>query len=90
VLYRAPSDSDVVLQHELDILAQRPRTTVRYLVGSRKDHPMDARTLLRLVPHISSSDIYICGPHALHTQVRHSLEVLGVPDTHIHDEAFAF
>jgi predicted ferric reductase len=90
VLYRAPSNDQVVLQHELDALAQRPRTTVRYLVGSRKDHPMDARTLLRLVPHIANSDIYICGPEALHNQVRHALDVIGVPDTHIHDEAFAF
>ena len=90
VLYRARSNEEVVLKRELDALAERPNTNVRYLVGSRKDHPMDPRTLLRLAPHIASSDVYICGPDALTEAVRHSVQVIGVPSTHIHDEAFAF
>lgn len=90
VLYRARSEDEVVLKRELDVLAQRPNTQVKYLVGSRKDHPMDARTLLRLAPHIKTSDVFICGPSALTHAIRHSVEVIGVPQSHIHDEAFAF
>lgn len=90
VLYRARREEDIVLRRELDILSQRPNTNIKYLVGSRKDHPMDARTLLRLAPHIKTSDVYICGPQAMTKQIRHSVEVIGVPQSHIHDEAFAF
>ena len=90
VLYRARRDEEIVLRHELDRLAQRPNTNVRYLVGSRKDHPLDPRSLLRLAPHISQSDVYFCGPEELRKQVHHAAVVLGVPTTHIHDEAFAF
>lgn len=90
VLFRARSHDEVLLKRELDILADRPNTTVRYLVGSRKEHPMDARTLLRLVPTIADADIYVCGPDVLTQQIRQAAEVLGIPATHIHDEAFAF
>ncbi len=90
VLYRARSNEEVVLKRELDALGERPNTNIRYLVGSRKEHPMDPRTLLRLAPHIQTSDVYICGPDALTSSVKHSIEVLGVPESHIHDEAFAF
>jgi predicted ferric reductase len=90
VLYRARSHDEVVLKRELDQLAQRPHTTVRYLVGTRRDHPMDAKALLRLAPAIRDSDVFICGPESLREQVRHAAQVIGVPDSHIHDEAFAY
>ena len=90
VLFRARSNDEVLLKKELDILAQRPNTKVRYLVGSRKEHPMDARTLIRLVPTIAQADVYICGPDALTEQIRDAAEIIGIPPSHIHDEAFAF
>jgi predicted ferric reductase len=90
VLYRARSHDEVVLRRELDQLADRPHTNIRYLVGNRKEFPMDARSLRRLVPQIASSDVYICGPESMTNTVRHAITVLGVPESHIHDEAFAF
>lgn len=90
VLFRARSHDEVLLKKELDILAERANTTVRYLVGSREEHPMDAKTLIRLVPTIGNCDIYICGPDHLTQQVRNAAEIIGIPATHIHDEAFAF
>lgn len=90
VLFRARNHDEVLLKKELDILAERPNTTVRYLVGSRHEHPMDAKTLIRLVPTIADADIYICGPDHLTQQVRYAAEIIGIPATHIHDEAFAF
>jgi predicted ferric reductase len=90
VLYRARQEEDIVLKRELDVLSQRPNTNIKYLVGNRKDHPMDARTLIRLAPHIKNSDVFICGPDAMTKSIRHAVEVIGVPQSHIHDEAFAF
>lgn len=90
VLFRARSHDEVLLKRELDALAERQNTTVRYLVGNRSEHPLDARALLRMVPTIANADIYICGPDELTAQIRHAAEVIGIPETHIHDEAFAF
>ena len=63
---------------------------VYYLVGSRKNHPMDADALERLVPWVADSDIYICGPGPLVQTVRKAAADLGVPKNRFHDEAFAF
>ena len=90
VLFRARNHDEVLLKRELDALAERPNTSIRYLVGNRHEHPLDARSLLRLVPTIANADIYICGPDELTAQVRHAAEVIGIAETHIHDEAFAF
>jgi ferredoxin-NADP reductase len=51
---------------------------------------MDAKSLRMLVPQVADSDIYICGPEPLVTQVRKAAEELGVPKNRFHDEAFAF
>jgi ferredoxin-NADP reductase len=63
---------------------------VHYLVGSRKDHPMGADALKKLVPTIADADIYICGPGPLVETVKQAVEDLGVPKNRFHDEAFAF
>jgi ferredoxin-NADP reductase len=92
LIYRASRDEDLVLREELDYLAYHSGGTIRlhYLVGSRKDHPMDSRSLKALVPRIADSDIYICGPGPLVDAVREAAQDLGVPKNRFHDEAFAF
>ena len=92
LLYRASREEDLVLRDELDYLAFNSGGSIRihYLVGSRKDHPMDARSLNRLVPQFADSDIYICGPEPLVSAVRKAAEDSGVPKNRFHDEAFAF
>lgn len=90
VFYRARATEDIVLKRELDKLSERPNTTVRYLIGSRSEFPLDARSLLRLSPDIQNSDVYVCGPESLTNSVLNALEILEVPKSHIHDEAFAF
>jgi ferredoxin-NADP reductase len=92
VIFRASREEDLVLKAEMDYLADRSNGSMRihYLVGSRKDHPMDARSLKALVPTFADSDIYICGPEALVSAVRKAAEDLGVPKNRFHDEAFAF
>jgi len=92
VIYRASSDADLVLKEELDYLVDKSNGSMRvhYLVGSRRDHPMDAKSLEALVPRIADSDIYICGPGPLVETVKQAAEDLGVPKNRFHDEAFAF
>jgi ferredoxin-NADP reductase len=91
LLFRAPYEEALVLRRELeDMAATRPRLRLRYLVGSRRDYPVTARSLQWLVPDIASSDIYTCGPEDLVVAVRHAARTLGIPDERIHDEAFSF
>jgi predicted ferric reductase len=92
VIFRASSAKDLVLREEMDYLAAQSEGSIRvhYLVGSRKIHPMDAKSLQALVPRFADSDIYICGPAPLVTAVREAAEDLGVPKNRFHDEAFAF
>ena len=92
VIYRASKEEDLVLKEELDYLSYNSEGTIRihYLIGPRKNHPMDARSLKKLVPRFADSDIYICGPAPLVSAVREAARDLGVPKNRFHDEAFAF
>ncbi|MCX6437172.1 MAG: ferredoxin reductase family protein [Actinobacteria bacterium] len=92
LIYRASKEEDLVLREELDYLAYNSGGTIRihYLVGSRKNHPMDSRSLKALVPRFADCDIYICGPGPLVEAVREAAQDLGVPKNRFHDEAFAF
>jgi predicted ferric reductase len=91
-IYRVSREEDLVLKAELDYLAARSKGLVRmhYLVGSRKDHPMDAQYLKALVPKIADSDIYICGPRPLVDTVHAAAKDLGMASNQVHDEQFEF
>ncbi len=92
VIYRASSSADLVLKEELDYLVVQSGGSARvhYLVGSRREYPMDAKSLQALVPRIADSDIYICGPEPLVDAVRKAADDLGVPKNRFHDESFSF
>jgi predicted ferric reductase len=92
VIFRASKEEDLVLREELDYLAANSDGTIRvhYLVGPRKNHPMDARALTKLVPSFADSDIYICGPTPLVESVRKAAQDVGVPKDKFHDEAFGY
>ncbi len=91
ILFRARRPEGLVLRDELESIARsRPGVRLRYLVGSRREYPINARTLLHLVPDVRSRDIYTCGPDALVESVRHAAEVLRMPSDQIHDDSFSF
>lgn len=91
VLFRAPRTDALVLRKELDtIAAARPHVRVRYLVGSRHDYPVNARTLTYLVPDVASADIYVCGPAQLVDTVVEAGRHLGIEPHRVHHEAFSF
>jgi len=92
LIYRTSRLEDVVLREEFDYLQENSGGTIRvhYLVGSRREHPMDAQALEKLVPRVADADIYICGPGPLVESVKAAVAELGVPKNRFHDEAFAF
>lgn len=92
VFYRVSRPEELILKDELDYLAAKSNGGIRvhYMVGSRKQFPMDAPFLQSYAPRIADSDIYICGPEALVETVRHAAAELGVPKNRFHDEAFAY
>jgi predicted ferric reductase len=91
ILFRASHQEGLVLREELEAIARsRQGVRLRYLVGSRRDYPMNARTLLHLVPDVRSRDIYTCGPDALVEAVREASQVLKMPADQVHDDSFSF
>ena len=92
LIYRASTQDELVLKEELDYLAERSggALKVHYLVGSRNQHPMDAKSILKIAPYFADSDIYVCGPEGLVDAVRSAAKEVGVPKNRFHDEAFGF
>jgi predicted ferric reductase len=91
-IYRASREEDLALKGELDqIVAESGGLTrVHYMVGSRREHPMDAAHLLSVVPGVRQSDIYICGPKPLVAAVVDAARELGINSDRVHYEHFEF
>lgn len=91
VFVRTRAESESLLRAEMEALAeQRPLTTVRYLVGSRHEFPINARTLTQAIPDFARRDVYVCGPHTLVTAVLDACNAVNMPKRQIHTEDFAF
>ncbi len=95
LLYRASRPEDLVFRAEIEALAAARGAEVRYLVGRRSDprvpaEPFTARRLAWYVPDIQDRDVYVCGPEPMNAAVVRAARELGVPDTRIHTERFAF
>jgi predicted ferric reductase len=92
LIYRVSDESELVLKDELDYLADRSggALKVHYLIGSRHQHPINVKTLQRIVPALADSDIYVCGPTGLVDSVVKAAIGAGVPKNRIHHEEFEF
>jgi predicted ferric reductase len=92
LVYRASSEQDLVLKHELDEIAERSGARVVYLVGPSTDaaNEMSARALNRIVGDLSDHDVYLCASPRLATRVRDSLMLGGFPRHQLHEERFSF
>ena len=92
LIYRASSADELVLKDELDYLAAKSigSLNVHYLVGSRNQHPMNAKSILKIAPYFADSDVYVCGPEGMVDAVKAAAREVGVPKNRIHDEAFGF
>jgi predicted ferric reductase len=101
IIYRVRNSNDAALISELQEIAKRRGFHIHILEGSRK-HPQswfpagvndqfsDHERLSSMVPNISNSDVYICGPSAFTKAVERSLSKTGTPLNQIHTEEFAW
>jgi predicted ferric reductase len=98
LLYRASHPLDVVFREELEQLARHRGARVEFVVGHRaKGHdslasgdPFGREAIRRLVPDISTHDVYLCGPTGMMRATERHLRALGVPSRHLHAERFAY
>lgn len=100
LLYRASSESDMVLRHELDQLARDRGARVLWLPGHRAPgdawrpasaaHLTDAEALRLLVPDVADHDVYLCGADGWMSAARAAALACGVPAGSIHLERFSW
>jgi ferredoxin-NADP reductase len=89
LLYRARCREEIVFRAELDELAERRRARIVYLLGEDPEL-VSAASLTRLVPGLTSRDVYLCGPPGLAAVVRRSLARAGLPRRQLHEERFGW
>jgi predicted ferric reductase len=95
LLYRASRPQDVIFREELEVLARRRGIDVHYLIGQRGSRamprdPLDARSIVTLVPDVLERDVYVCAPAPMMRTTEEALRTLGVPRRQIHAERFAY
>jgi predicted ferric reductase len=92
LVYRASTEQDLVLRHELDEIAARSGARVVYLVGPSTNaaNDMSAPALNRIVGDLSEHDVYLCASPRLAARVRESLMDRGFPRQQLHEERFSF
>jgi ferredoxin-NADP reductase/DMSO/TMAO reductase YedYZ heme-binding membrane subunit len=92
LLYRASRPEDLIFRAELEAIAARRGARLRFLVGAREEvgDPINPRTLAKLVPHLASHDVFVCGPEAMAQAAVSALRKAGVPKGRIHHESFVF
>lgn len=92
LLYRARRPVDLVFKREMDVLAERRGARILYLVGSRAagdpNTSLSGDLVRRMVPDVSASEVYLCGPDAFMNEAATTLRALGVPAGRIHQERF--
>jgi len=100
VIYRTRSEDDAALLDELKLIARERGFNLHVLAGNRA-HPQswmpasladvpDHVRVTQMMPWVSESDVYICGPAAWTRVVKKSLERAGTPAAQIHAEEFAW
>ena len=100
IIYRVRSYEDAALLSELEhvarqrgfrlhVLSGKRGSATSWLPGHLNDLP-DHTRLLEMNPHVSESDVYICGPGPWTHAVEKSLQRVGTPASQIHAEEFAW
>jgi predicted ferric reductase len=94
LLYRARSADNLVFRPELEWIAYQRGAQVHYILGrrgrGRRQDPLNAAALGRLVPGLRQHDVYVCGPPGMAAQATRALRQAGVPRRQIHHETFTF
>lgn len=88
VLLRASRREELVLRDEIDGHVARRNGRLHELIGPRRQVPLDAAALRRLVPDVADRDVFVCGPDAFTTGVAAAAATAGTPPERIHFETF--
>jgi predicted ferric reductase len=87
---RASKVEDLVHHEEMQTLVDQHQGRLHEIIGSRKETPLDANVLRRLIPDVAQCDVYLCGPSGFTDQIAAALSRLSVNPDRIHIEEFAF
>ncbi|WP_042395375.1 ferredoxin reductase family protein [Streptacidiphilus carbonis] len=92
LVYRASSEDDLIFRAELESIAEARGARLYYLVGSRSriGEPLQARSLLGILPDLREHTVFLCGPDGMTRTAHEALETAGVPRNRIHHESFEF
>ena len=101
LIYRARHDRDLVFRAELDTLARRRGVTVHLLTGPRRTdraswlpatstQRSDAEALRTLLPDLSRTEVFLCGPDRWMDAVALACAVAGLPKEQLHQERFTW
>ena len=90
LIYRTSNEEGLIFLDEITDLAKRKNVRLHVLPGSRRLYPLDSAHLLKLVPNVRESEIYICGPTSLTDLIRASAHELGMPKNRVHSEIFEY
>jgi predicted ferric reductase len=101
LVYRARSQPDLIFREELERLADERGISVHYLTGPRVKNRAswlprgaakwsDRDALLRMVPDLQHTDVFVCGPDAWMDAVVTAARQAGLPDDQLHQERFSW
>lgn len=94
LLYANRTEKDIVFRKELDTIASEHGGVVTHVISHDPAYQgekgyLDKEKISRLVPDLSSREVYLCGPVAMMKIVRTMLADLGVAPRMIHYEEFS-
>lgn len=92
LLYRVPevNKENIIFYDELVTTFTTKNWKLFYLPGPRKYYDFTAESITKLIPHISYSDVYVCGPKEFGEDIQRACVKAGVKKEHIHRELFVF
>jgi len=94
MLYGNRTEADTIFLNELRELAGKTGLQLHNVLSDQKDYKgetgfVDQEKIARLVPDVTTRDIFLCGPPPMMWGIRDQLKALGVPAEQIHYERFA-
>jgi predicted ferric reductase len=92
LIYRASSESEVLFRDELDRIAERYGSFIKYAIGPRGSDADIVRpgALEHHVRNLRDCDVYLCGPVGIVNNAKAAVRRVGVSRRRIHFEDFSF
>lgn len=94
LLYTNKNSSEIALKKELDNLSAKHHFPITYIITQEEHYKgekgrIDAEKIQRLVPDVTTRDIFICGPVPMMEGIKQVLLSVGVTSSQIHYEKFS-